>query len=67
MLFRSLQRETSAFEESNFLRVVGYDATNLRPKYDLPKSGTTIVLPSLQRVQTFGSRWKIQLGAKYLF
>ena len=62
-----LQRETSAFEESNFLRVVGYDATNLRPKYDLPKSGTTIVLPSLQRVQTFGSRWKIQLGAKYLF
>ena len=62
-----LQRETSAFEEFNFLRVVGYDATNQRPKYDLPKSGSTIVLPSLQRVQTFGSRWKIQVGAKYVF
>ncbi len=62
-----LQRETSAFEEFNFLRVVGYDAANQRPKYDLPKSGSTIVLPSLQRVQTFGSRWKIQMGAKYAF
>ncbi|MGE0442690.1 MAG: TonB-dependent receptor [Gemmatimonadales bacterium] len=62
-----LQRETSGFEEFNFLRVVGFDGTANRPRYDLPKSGGNIVLPSLRRVQTFGSRWKVQLGAKYNF
>mgnify|MGYP001419378060 CR=1 FL=1 len=69
-----LQRETSAFEELNFLRFVSNDnrgTTNTtaddRGRYDLPKAGTTVVLPRLRPVQTFGSRWRVQLGAKYAF
>jgi hypothetical protein len=69
-----LQRETSGFEEFNFLRVVGIDdrgtpanTADDRPRYDIPKSGGVFVKPSLRRVQTFGSRWRIQVGAKYVF
>ncbi|MFN0178467.1 MAG: TonB-dependent receptor domain-containing protein [Gemmatimonadales bacterium] len=69
-----LQRETSAFEELNFLRVAGTDnrgttgtTADDRGLYDLPKSGSNIILPRIRPVQTFGSRWRVQLGAKYVF
>lgn len=48
---------------SQFLKAVGYDAANNRPVYSFAepsKVTTTVYSPTL-------SRWRIQLGAKYVF
>ncbi|MFL5352140.1 carboxypeptidase regulatory-like domain-containing protein [Archangium sp.] len=48
---------------SQFLRAVGYDAANNRPLYTFAEPSTvttTVYSPTL-------SRWRIQLGARYLF
>jgi len=58
-----LNRQTSSFEEATgVLNVAGWDATNNRPRYSVP--GT---LPSRERVQVGSSRWRMQLGLKYVF
>ncbi|HLL84715.1 MAG TPA: hypothetical protein VK420_18755, partial [Longimicrobium sp.] len=46
-----------------FLRAVGYDASNNRPIYTFAEPTavrTTVLTPTL-------SRWRIQLGARYVF
>jgi hypothetical protein len=48
---------------SSFLRAVGYDAANNRPVYSFTEPErvrTTVYSPTL-------SRWRIQLGARYIF
>ena len=48
---------------SQFLRAVGYDAANNRPIYSFAEPAavtTTVYSPTL-------SRWRIQLGARYIF
>jgi hypothetical protein len=48
---------------TQFLRAVGYDAENNRPIYSFAEPSavtTTVYSPTL-------SRWRIQLGAKYIF
>jgi outer membrane receptor protein involved in Fe transport len=63
-----LARETSTFEEANVLTLASYDnrgtATQAddRGKYTVPS-----VLPALKRVNVSSSRWRIQLGGKYIF
>lgn len=57
-----LIRQTGVFEETNLLRVGGWDATNNRFKYNLslPKQNVT-------QVNSIGSRWVMQLGVRYAF
>lgn len=63
-----LVRETSGFEELNFLSMTGYDTRGTasqaddRPRFSLP-----VVLPFQRRVSVGSSRWRIQLGGKYIF
>ncbi|MEO8449208.1 MAG: TonB-dependent receptor [Gemmatimonadota bacterium] len=57
-----LIRLTNTFENLALLNLAGYDPVANRPKYSVPT-----VFPSLQQVQTLSSRWRIQLGAKYVF
>jgi len=58
-----LNRQTSSFEEATgVLNVAGWDATNNRPRYSVPST-----LPSRERVQVGSSRWRMQLGLKYVF
>jgi hypothetical protein len=49
--------------QSSFLQVVGYDAANDRPIYSFsqPPAVTTTVYSPTQ------SRWRMQLGARYMF
>jgi len=42
--------------------VAGWDAANNRPKYSVPSS-----LPARDRVSVGSSRWRIQLGLKYVW
>ncbi len=68
-----VNRETSGFEESNFLTLAtgaggSYDnrgtasQSDDRGKYVVPA-----VLPSLRKALVNSSRWRIQLGGKYTF
>ncbi len=58
-----LNRQTSPFEEATgVLNVAGWDAAANRPRYSVPSS-----LPSRDRVQVASSRWRMQLGLKYVF
>jgi len=58
-----LNRQTSAFEAATgVLNVAGWDTANNRPRYSVPSA-----LPGRERVQVASSRWRIQLGVKYLF
>ncbi|WP_224372849.1 TonB-dependent receptor [Hyalangium versicolor] len=60
-----LSEQDASFEThaSQFLRAVGYDAANNRPIYTFaePTSVRTVVLSPTR------SRWRVQLGAKYVF
>jgi hypothetical protein len=57
-----LFRQTGVFEETNLLRLVGYDTVNQRGIYALN-------LPRRNQVQinAIGSRWVFQLGTRYTF
>jgi hypothetical protein len=57
-----LVRLTNTFEQLALLNLAGYDAAANRPRYSVP-----VALPSQRQVQTLSSRWRIQLGAKYVF
>ena len=63
-----INRETANFEQVSLLTMSGYDTrgtasqTDDRGRYTVPS-----VLPFQRRVLVNGSRWRIQLGAKYLF
>ena len=63
-----INRETANFEQVSLLTMSGYDTrgtatqTDDRGRYTVPS-----VLPFQQRVLVNSSRWRIQLGAKYLF
>ena len=63
-----INRETANFEQVNLLTMSGYDTrgtvaqTDDRGRYTVPS-----VFPFQQRVLVNSSRWRIQLGAKYLF
>jgi hypothetical protein len=55
-----IQKLTSFNETTNIVRRTGYDAGNLRNRYDL-------ALPTYQAVQRNDSRSRIQLGGRYTF
>jgi hypothetical protein len=63
-----LARETSGFEEANVLTLSSYDTRGTatqsddRGKYAVPSA-----FPAQQRVNVGSSRWRIQLGGKYIF
>ncbi len=63
-----LARETSTFEEANVLTLSSYDTRGTatqsddRGKYAVPSA-----FPAQQRVNVSSSRWRIQLGGKYIF
>ena len=63
-----INRETANFEQVSLLTMSGYDTrgtaiqTDDRGRYTVPS-----VLPFQRRVLVNSSRWRIQLGAKYLF
>jgi hypothetical protein len=56
-----LVRETAAFEEQSLLTVSGYDAANNRARYRFNPGNPK------HRVDPIASRWRIQLGARYVF
>lgn len=53
-------RSTTGFETANLLRLTGYDPVNNRGIYDLS-------LPQKDRISVNETRWKMQLGARYVF
>jgi hypothetical protein len=55
-----LIRSTTTFEEVSLLTRTGFDAVNQRGIYALS-------LPTRKRANTDLSRWKMQLGVKYIF
>src|SRR5438876_2151971 len=55
-----LIRSTTSFEEVNLLTRTGFDAANQRGIYALS-------LPQRRKVDTNLSRWRVQLGVKYMF
>ena len=63
-----LVRETATFEQVNFLTLSAYDTRGTvgqaddRGVYTVPSA-----LPALRRVNVGSSRWRIQLGAKYIW
>lgn len=58
-----LNRQTSGFEAATgVLNVAGWDTAANRPRYSVPST-----LPSRERVSVGSSRWRIQLGLKYVF
>ena len=60
-----VERSFSAFEQVNFLRRQGYDATNQRGIYTLSRiTGTT---NPLLPVKTQTARWRVQLSGKWVF
>ena len=55
--------QAAQFENVNLIRAVGFDAANNRPIYSFsapPQIVSTVYSPVL-------SRWRMQLGARYLF
>jgi outer membrane receptor protein involved in Fe transport len=63
-----INRETSFFEQVNLLSMTGYDTRGTasqaddRPIYTVPS-----VLPFKDRVIVNSSRWRLQLGGKYIW
>jgi len=57
-----LVRETSNREGVSLLSVAGWDAVANRPRYTVPS-----VLPSRRHVLVDDSRWRLQLGGRYIF
>jgi hypothetical protein len=63
-----INRETSFFEQVNLLSMTGYDTRGTatqaddRPIYTVPS-----VLPFKERVIVNSSRWRLQLGGKYIW
>ena len=55
-----LVKETSQFEGQNIVVRTGWDATNLRNRYDL-------TIPKFEQVSRFASRGRVLLGARYTF
>jgi hypothetical protein len=53
-------RQTSGFENANLLRQTGYQTANQRGIYAL-------ALPQLNFPSQTASRWRVQLGGKYIF
>jgi len=53
-------KSTTGFEEVNLLTRTGFDAANQRGIYALS-------LPQRNKVNQDLSRWKLQLGVKYMF
>jgi hypothetical protein len=64
-----INRETAAFEQVNLLTVSGYDTrgTPLDQSDDRGRYTVPSVLPFQRRVLVNSSRWRMQLGAKYVF
>ena len=58
-----LTRITGGFEETTLLRQTGYDLTNAVGKY----SFTPPTKSAVSNVNSLGSRWVFQLGARYTF
>ncbi len=56
-----LVRETAAFEEQSLLTTSGYDVANSRARYRFNPGNPK------QRIDPIASRWRIQLGARYVF
>jgi hypothetical protein len=56
-----LVRETAAFEEQSLLTVTGYDAAGSRARYRFNPGNAK------KRVDPISSRWRVQLGARYVF
>jgi hypothetical protein len=57
-----LTRVTGAFEEQNLLRLSGYDAAAGRGVYTL-----NLPVKNAVTLNSIGSRWVFQLGARYVF
>jgi hypothetical protein len=57
-----LTRVTGQNEETNLIRLVGYDAVNQRGIYSL-----NLPIKNQVTVNSLGSRWVFQLGARYAF
>lgn len=53
-------RQTSGFENANLLRQTGYQTANQRGVYAL-------AIPQLNFPSQTASRWRVQLGGKYIF
>lgn len=67
-----LVRETSPFEEANFLTLATSGATldtrgTATLADDRPRLNVPTVLPVLDRITVGAQRWRIQLGGKYTF
>ncbi len=58
-----LTRITGGFEETNLVRMTGWDVTNQRGVY----SFTPPTKNAVSNVNALGSRWVFQLGARYTF
>ena len=58
-----LTRVTGVFEETNLIRLAGYDAAAGRGIYTLNIPTKSAV----SNVNSLGSRWVFQLGARYTF
>jgi outer membrane receptor for ferrienterochelin and colicin len=59
-----LQRSTATFEQVSLLTMstTAYDLANDRGVYSVPTA-----MPALRRINVGTSRWRIQLGGKYIF
>lgn len=57
-----LTRVTGAFEETNLIRLAGYDAAAGRGQYTL-----NLPVKNAVSINSLGSRWVFQLGARYTF
>jgi len=56
-----LVRQTAAFEEQSLLRVTGFDTVRNRARYAFAPGNPK------ERIDPVASRWRIQLGARYVF
>jgi len=57
-----LNRVTGGFEETNLIRLAGYDAAQQRGIYTL-----NLPVRNAVSINSLGSRWVFQLGARYTF
>jgi len=57
-----LVRQTSSFEEANLIRLAGYDPVAQRGVYTL-----NLPVKNAVALNSLGSRWVFQLGARYAF
>lgn len=62
-----LVRETTSREDVALLSLVGWDVAKNRPLYAIPLAGGGAAFPSIDRVSSDVSRWRMQIGARYDF